>query len=345
MKEVKAKREQQNISEMQPLVSIVTPSYNQGEFIEDTILSVKNQDYANIEHIIVDGDSTDNTLEVLKKYEGTYKMRWTSEPDEGMYEAINRGLHESQGEILAYLNTDDLYLPWTVKVVVRFFQQDPGVEVCYGNMINTNLETGRNRLFFYPKFDLQFLIRRGSLGQPTVFFRRSVLNKVGFLDEELKFVADCEYWMRAGRQCKISKIEQVLAIERDHPATQRERYSPQLREELRNVRARYGKANSLRGKLTIVSDYLKLFWVYRVSMAGFILHYVRRSSSNVELDTVPCSELIKHNNFVVISCPRFLIDMIPWINMRYSKNWFMLSSERHPNEAKTMGEKEYGRGK
>lgn len=109
-----------------PLVSIITPSFNQGDFIADNILCIRNQMYKNIEHIIIDGSSTDDTLEVLKKYEGSYNMRWVSEPDNGMYEAVNKGLKMSKGEILAYLNSDDLYLPWTVKVVVRFFQQDPG---------------------------------------------------------------------------------------------------------------------------------------------------------------------------------------------------------------------------
>jgi len=312
-----------------PLVSIITPSYNQGRFIEDVILSIKSQDYPNIEHIIVDGNSTDNTLKILKKYEGTYNMRWISEPDEGMYEAINKGLHKSQGEILAYLNTDDLYFPWSVKTIVKFFQQNQGIEMCYGDMINMNLETLKNRLFFYPKFNVQFLIRKGFLGQPTVFIRRSVLNKVGFLDEKLKFVGDCEYWMRAGKQCKISKIDQVLAIERDHSATQRRRYFRYLQEELEYIRAKHSKSfNSLKEKLMVVSDYLKPFWVYRVSMAKFILYYVIQNLSNIDLDMVPWGELIKCNNFVVISYRRFLIDMIPWINRRYSKNWFILINKR-----------------
>src|SRR4030067_3134955 len=92
-----------------PLVSIITPSLNQGEFIEETILSVKNQTYENIEHIIVDGGSTDDTLNILKKYAGSYRMRWLSEPDNGMYQAINKGMRLANGEILAYLNSDDLY--------------------------------------------------------------------------------------------------------------------------------------------------------------------------------------------------------------------------------------------
>lgn len=206
-----------------------------------------------------------------------------------------------------------------------------------------DLQTQRNRLFFYPKFDVQFLIRKGFLGQPTVFFRRSVLNKMGFLDERSKFVADCEYWMRVSKRCRVSKIEQVLAIERDHTATQRKRHSRQLEEELERVRARYGKAKTLGQRLKIVSDCLRPFWVYRASMVRFISGYVRRSRFNIDSDQVPWGELIEYRNFAVVSYSRFLIDMIPWINKRYLKNWFILTSERHPNEVRTMGEKDFGR--
>ena len=92
-----------------PRVSIVTPSYNQGQFIEDTLLSVKNQDYPSIEHIIVDGGSTDNTLEILQKYEGSYSMRWVSEPDRGQSDAVNKGFRMANGEIVGWLNSDDCY--------------------------------------------------------------------------------------------------------------------------------------------------------------------------------------------------------------------------------------------
>ncbi len=115
-----------------PLVSIVTPSLNQGRFIQETILSVKDQTYPNIEHIIVDGGSTDGTLDIIKKYEGTYKMRWVSEPDSGQSDAINKGWRMAKGEILAYLNSDDTYMPWAVETAVELFSEHPDVAIIVG---------------------------------------------------------------------------------------------------------------------------------------------------------------------------------------------------------------------
>jgi len=181
-----------------PLVSIIIPSYNQGEFIEDNILSIKNQNYPDIENIIIDGASTDNTLTVIRKYEGTYNMRWISEPDDGSLAAVNKGLCKAHGDILAYLPADDLYLPWTVSAAVEYFEHHPGVEVIYGDMININLGTGRNRLVLYPHFTLPSWRRRGVLPTPAVFFRRSVVEKVGLFDESI--VGDAEYWLRIGRR-------------------------------------------------------------------------------------------------------------------------------------------------
>lgn len=102
-----------------PLVSIITPSYNKGEFIEETIQSVLSQTYHNIEYIIIDGKSTDNTEQILKKYPG---INWISEPDKGQTDAINKGMRRAKGEILAYLNADDTYLPDTVETIVNVFQ-------------------------------------------------------------------------------------------------------------------------------------------------------------------------------------------------------------------------------
>ena len=121
------------MSEELPLVSIVTPSYNQGKFIEDTILSVKNQNYSNIEHIVVDAGSTDNTVEILKKYEDSYNMRWISEPDEGQSDAIDKGFKMAKGTILTWLNSDDYYLhDQVISKVVYYFKLHKDVHVVTG---------------------------------------------------------------------------------------------------------------------------------------------------------------------------------------------------------------------
>lgn len=115
-----------------PLVSIITPSYNQGKFIEETIQSVLNQDYPNIEYIVIDGGSTDNTIDILKKYEG--RLRWISEPDKGQSDAINKGFAMARGSMMAWLNSDDTYLPGTVNKVVDIFcsQTDIGLNIWEG---------------------------------------------------------------------------------------------------------------------------------------------------------------------------------------------------------------------
>ena len=118
-----------------PLVSIITPSYNQGMFIEDTILSVKNQDYQNVEHIIIDGGSTDNTMDILKRYEGAYNMRWTSEPDRGQSDARNKGWRASNGQIVGWLNSDDVYLEKnTIGYVVEQFASHQDADIVCMNL-------------------------------------------------------------------------------------------------------------------------------------------------------------------------------------------------------------------
>jgi len=309
------------------LVSIITPSYNQGEFIEETILSIKNQDYPNLENWIIDGASTDNTLDVIKKYEGTYNMRWISEPDGGCIEAVNKGLRKAKGEILAYLCADDCYLPWTVSVIVDYFKHHPEVEVVYGDMINVNLETGRNRLFIYPPFNFPYLVRSGYLPTPAVFFRESVVEKVGFFDENLHLAEDCEYWSRVGKQCTVSKVEEVLAVERNHPKTLRASQRQPLRETVKAIRQSYGAPKGIKGFPFKIVDLLRPFVFRRFLRTKFLFYYwtkTRESSSRGSL-AYPYQNLIGFSGFRVISRTGFFIMMIPWVNKKYKGNWFMLN--------------------
>lgn len=204
-----------------PLVSVVTPSYNQGAFIEETILSVKNQTYPRIEHIIMDGGSTDNTLDVIKKYEGTYNMRWISEPDNGQSDAINKGWRIAKGEILGWLNSDDTYMPWAIETVVKFLNDHPGISMVYGDcsIINEcNEVVGRCSA---TEFDLKKMIcgRGSSVPQPATFFRRAVLDEIGCLDSALYMAMDFDYWIRIGLKLKVKYIPQLLANFRMCPGT------------------------------------------------------------------------------------------------------------------------------
>jgi len=203
-----------------PLVSIVTPSYNKGAFIEETILSVRNQDYPNIEHIVIDGGSTDNTLDIIKKYEGTYNMRWVSEPDEGQSEAINKGWRKAHGEILAYLNADDTYMPRAIETAVKFLNDHPEISMVYGdcNIVNEcNEVVGRCQA---TEFDIKEMIcGRGSVPQPATFFRRAVLDEIGYLDSDLYMAMDFDYWIRIGLKFKAKYIPQLIANFRRCPGT------------------------------------------------------------------------------------------------------------------------------
>jgi len=222
-----------------PRVSIVTPTLNQGRFIEHTIRSIKNQTCTDFEHIIVDGGSTDETLDILRRHEGTYPMRWVSEPDRGMYDAVNKGMRQASGDILAYLNSDDLYFPWTIQVVVEAFRKHPDADAVFGDVLNVDDVTGQQRLLLFPPFNLDYIRRTAYLAQPAVFWRRSLYEAVGPFDETLRYVADCDYWMRAGSVHRFRKVHEFLAVERDHQFTLRESDRDAVARELTGVRERY----------------------------------------------------------------------------------------------------------
>jgi glycosyltransferase involved in cell wall biosynthesis len=178
----------------QPLVSIVTPSLNQAEFIEQTILSVRDQDYPNIEHIVIDGGSSDGTLAILKKYP---HLVWLSEPDDGQSSAINKGFKRTKGDIVAWLNSDDVYLPGAVSAAVAFLGAHPETFLVYGDyreIDSCGVVTGVVRARDFD-FDYELNVRN-VLPQPSVFFRRGVFERVGCLSEKYHYAFDVEYWIR-----------------------------------------------------------------------------------------------------------------------------------------------------
>jgi glycosyltransferase involved in cell wall biosynthesis len=214
-----------------PLVSIVTPSYNKGRFIEETILSVKNQTYPHIEHIVMDGGSTDGTLDILKKYSNN--LIWISEPDKGQADAINKGWKMAKGEILAYLNADDTYMPWAVETAIKFLEQNPDLDMVYGDC-NIIDEQG-TVIDRYPstEFDLIKLVSsQNMIPQPTVFFRRRVLDNVGYLDTNLHLAMDYDFWIRIALKSRIRYIPKVLANFRLCAGTKTVEQSPKWTDDL-----------------------------------------------------------------------------------------------------------------
>lgn len=198
-----------------PLVSIITPSYNQAEFIRDTIESVLNQGYENLEYIVIDGGSTDGTLDILKEYEG--RLKYISEPDNGQSDAINKGFHMASGKIVAWLNSDDVYEPGCIEKAVSAFNDNPNAALVYGNgyiidRAGTKLESFR----YCRDFSLWALIHIWDyIMQPATFFRMEDLKAVGYLDESLNWTMDWDLWI------KLALIKDVVYLP-DHLACSRE---------------------------------------------------------------------------------------------------------------------------
>jgi len=178
-----------------PRLSIITPSFNQAPFLEATLRSVLDQGYPNLEYLVIDGGSTDGSVEIIRRYADRLAY-WVSEPDSGQAHAINKGLARATGEIVAWINSDDTYLPGAFRAQVGYLCAHPEVDVVYGDCVYTNAEgeilhTALARPFSWIEL-LRFTIPR----QPTVFLRSTALKRAGELDHSYHFAMDAEYWLR-----------------------------------------------------------------------------------------------------------------------------------------------------
>jgi glycosyltransferase involved in cell wall biosynthesis len=198
------------------LVSIITPSYNQAEFLEKTIQSVLSQDYKPVEYLVVDGGSSDGSLEIIHQYADRLAW-WVSEADAGQAEAINKGLRQAHGEIIAWLNSDDLYLPAAISQAVAAFQENPQAGLVFGDAITIDAH-GRqlNRLSF-GGWGLDELMAFRIICQPAAFMRRRVLDQAGGLDTSYHYMLDHHLWLRMARIAPIHHVQQVWAAARYHP--------------------------------------------------------------------------------------------------------------------------------
>ena len=200
-----------------PLVSIISPSLNQAQFLEQCILSVKGQSYSRIEHIIIDGGSDDGTIDILKHFEPEYNLRWISERDKGQSDAINKGFQLAKGEIFGWVNSDDTYLPGTVDTIAEYFMDHPTANWLYGDAYWIDKRGTVLSIYEAQEFVLKDLAIKGMyIPQPTIFVRREVLDDVGLLDTDIHTTMDYDLCLRMGRRFHGSYLPKILATRRFH---------------------------------------------------------------------------------------------------------------------------------
>ncbi len=199
-----------------PLVSIITPSYNQATYLEETILSVLDQDYPCLEYIIIDGGSTDGSREIIQRY--SHRLRhWSSQPDQGQAEAINKGLALAQGEVIGWLNSDDVYLPGAIASAVNGLLCNPEWALIHGDVVAIDGKGSTINLLHYREYVLEDLMCFNIIGQPATFFPRWAMEKAGFLDPEYHLLLDHQYWLRLAQHGGIGYIREHWAKARFHP--------------------------------------------------------------------------------------------------------------------------------
>ncbi len=198
------------------LVSIVTPSFNQAAYLEQAICSVLDQSYREIEYLVVDGGSTDGSIGIIRKYADRLAW-WISEADQGQADAINKGLARARGEILAWLNSDDYYLPGAIQSVIQAFDSHPRAVLLYGDMLAVDPKGHAINLLRYRQLSLDDLLCFQIIGQPAVFMRREAFEKTGGLDVSFHLMLDHQLWLKIAMQGELIHIPQTWAAARYHP--------------------------------------------------------------------------------------------------------------------------------
>jgi glycosyltransferase involved in cell wall biosynthesis len=216
-----------------PLVSIVIPSFNQGRYIRETIDSTLSQDYRPIEILVLDGASKDETVDVLKSYDGTPELRWWSEPDRGVVDAVNKGLALARGEIVAIQSSDDVYLPGAITAAAAAFRASPALALVYGDVEYIDASSQPGGRTHLPPFKLhEYVGKLTFIPQPAAFFTAEALRAAGGWREDISYAADAEFYLRIVMKFPAAKLDRVVARYRYHDE-QRDKASERVQRDWR----------------------------------------------------------------------------------------------------------------
>ena len=213
-----------------PRVTVVTPSYNQAAFLEQTMLSVLGQDYPNLEYMVVDWASTDGSPEIIRKYADRLAW-WVSEKDHGQGEAINKGFGRATGEIVAWLNSDDVYQPGAIAAAVEAFREQPELGLVFSDVLAIDGENNVLNLMRCGDWGLDELMTFHILNQPGVFMRRAVLEQGGYLDPNYHYMLDTHLWLRLAQFAPMRYLPRILAAGRFHAQAKNLAAAPRFGEE------------------------------------------------------------------------------------------------------------------
>lgn len=283
-------------------ITVVTPSYNQGKYIKRTIESVLSQGIPDIEYIVMDGGSTDETVDILKAYGGS--IIWRSEKDNGQTDAVNKGIRAAHGEIIGWLNSDDVYYPEAIRKVLEVFEKNPDINVVYGNANHIREDDSFIEEYYTEDFDYERLKDICFICQPSLFFRKKLVDQYGYLDDKLQYCMDYDYWLRLGKGEKFYRLNELIAGSRLYDDNKTLGARRKVHEEMLAMQEKnLGRASEK--------------WIYNLAhviVDEMGIPRVKDGRTNPEfakmLAKVSAKEFLKHYKY------------IPWDVLKNIKNWY-----------------------